>query len=65
MRAFVPISDEGAAVTHTLGMPAAAFGLVAFGALIALPAAFGLVAFGALIALLLVTWAFRSVGSRH
>ena len=50
MRAFVLISDEGAAVTHTLGMPAAAFGLVAF---------------GALIALLLVTWAFRSVGSRN
>jgi hypothetical protein len=29
------------------------------------PAAFGLIAFGALIALLAVTYAFRNVGSRH
>ena len=43
-------SDEGATATHAVGMPAPAFGLVAF---------------VALIGLLLVTWAFRSVGSRH
>lgn len=29
------------------------------------PAAFGLVSFGALLALLAVTYAFRSVGTRH
>lgn len=29
------------------------------------PEAFGLLALGALMSLLLVTWAFRSVGSRH
>ncbi|MBO1750726.1 hypothetical protein J4G33_02805 [Actinotalea sp. BY-33] len=29
------------------------------------PEAFGLVAFGALMALLAVTYAFRSVGTRH
>jgi hypothetical protein len=29
------------------------------------PEAFGLIAFGGLMFLLLVTWAFRSVGSRH
>lgn len=50
MRVVLLISGEGAAATHALGMPAAGFGLVAF---------------GALIGLLLVTWAFRSVGSRH
>ena len=50
MRAVSLISAEGATATHALGMPAVAFGLVAF---------------GALVGLLLVTWAFRSVGSRH
>ncbi len=29
------------------------------------PLAFGLVTMGALLGLLLVTWAFRSVGTRH
>jgi hypothetical protein len=29
------------------------------------PVAFGLTAFGGLVALLLVTYAFRSVGTRH
>ncbi|HZL03796.1 MAG TPA: hypothetical protein VFC48_11810 [Cellulomonas sp.] len=29
------------------------------------PAAFGLTVFGGLVALLLVTYAFRSVGTRH
>lgn len=29
------------------------------------PLAFGLIAFGALVALLAVTYAFRSVGTRH
>ncbi len=29
------------------------------------PLAYGLIAFGALMALLLVTYAFRSVGTRH
>jgi hypothetical protein len=29
------------------------------------PVGFGLVAFGALVALLVITYAFRSVGTRH
>jgi hypothetical protein len=29
------------------------------------PLAYGLIALGSLLALLLVTWAFRSVGTRH
>ena len=50
MRVVALVSDEAAAATHALGMPAAGYGLVAF---------------GALLGLLLVTWAFRNVGSRH
>jgi hypothetical protein len=48
--AVVQAAEEGAGVVNELPIP---------------PLAFGLLAFGGLVALLLVTYAFRSVGTRH
>ncbi|GHS88810.1 hypothetical protein [Cellulomonas hominis] len=50
MHAALLAAEAVAETTHELPFP---------------PAVFGLAGFGALVALLLVTYAFRSVGTRH
>ncbi|MBD8080683.1 hypothetical protein [Cellulosimicrobium arenosum] len=48
--AVVQAAEEGSEIVNELPIP---------------PLAFGLLAFGALVSLLLVTYAFRSIGTRH
>ena len=50
MHAALLLAEEANAEAHALPVP---------------PVVFGLVAFGSLVCLLLVTYAFRSVGTRH
>jgi hypothetical protein len=50
VHAALLLAEEANAEAHALPVP---------------PVVFGLVAFGSLVCLLLVTYAFRSVGTRH